>query len=156
MKSEGVGISAIVQREERRAKTQGTIGPLPSRSPLIDTTSFYIQTMFEFEKLSIYHKAKDYHQKVQVVIDLPQLKPHQKHQLSRASLSILLNIAEGSSRFTKPSKRNFYTIARGSVFECVAMLDVFNSMGIISKSHYQFYYDMLDEISRILYSGFKN
>lgn len=67
-------------------------------------------------------------------------------------MSILLNIAEGSGRFTKPSKRNFYTIARGSVFECVAILDILKSQGIISPHEYQLFYVLLDELSRILFS----
>jgi four helix bundle protein len=47
-----------------------------------------------------------------------------KDQLRRASLSIVLNIAEGSGRFTKPAKRNFYVIAKGSVYECSALFDI--------------------------------
>ena len=108
--------------------------------------------MFEFEKLSVYHKAKSYHSRVQGLIDDPRLKPHQRDQLSRASMSILLNIAEGSGRFTRPSKRNFYIIARGSVFECVAILDILRSGQLISNVDYQEYYSALDELSRILYS----
>ena len=112
--------------------------------------------MFEFEKLTVYHKAKVYHHRVQSIIDNPNLKPHQRNQLSRASMSILLNIAEGSGRFTKPSKRNFYTIARGSVFECVAILDILESGQLISIADYQTFYVILDELSRILYSLIKN
>ena len=43
-------------------------------------------------------------------------------QLRRAVVSISLNIAEGSGKFNKDSKR-FYAIARGSALEGAAILD---------------------------------
>ena len=111
--------------------------------------------MFEFEKLTIYQKAKAYYTQVQTVINHPRLTKYQRDQLGRASLSILLNLAEGSGRFTKPSKKNFYTIARGSVFECAAIMDILASSEIISPTEHQEFYSILDELSRILYSLIK-
>ena len=54
-----------------------------------------------------------------------------KDQLGRASFSIVLNIAEGSGRFSKPDRRNFFIISRGSVFECVAILDILSDQKLI-------------------------
>ncbi|MCB0317906.1 MAG: four helix bundle protein, partial [Bdellovibrionales bacterium] len=42
-------------------------------------------------------------------------------QLSRASSSIPLNIAEGSGKLTEKDKKRFYSIARGSAMECSAI-----------------------------------
>jgi four helix bundle protein len=46
-----------------------------------------------------------------------------KDQLKRASLSIPLNIAEGSGKVTPNDRAKFYAIARGSAMECGAILD---------------------------------
>ncbi len=51
-------------------------------------------------------------------------KSHLKDQLSRASLSIVLNIAEGSGKPTANDKRRFYAIALGSLRETQAILQI--------------------------------
>ncbi|MBN2096122.1 four helix bundle protein [Candidatus Peregrinibacteria bacterium] len=45
-------------------------------------------------------------------------------QLKRASISVVLNIAEGVGRFTKADKSHFYIISRGSAFEVIAVLQI--------------------------------
>lgn len=37
---------------------------------------------------------------------------------------MVINIAEGSGRYTKADKKNFYIISRGSVYECVSLFDI--------------------------------
>ena len=46
-----------------------------------------------------------------------------RDQLDRASSSVVLNVAEGAGRTTTPDKRRFYLIARGSAYECAAIID---------------------------------
>jgi four helix bundle protein len=79
--------------------------------------------MFDFEKLDVYQKAKVFNKEaLRYIAVTGNLNRTTKEQLQRASLSILLNIAEGSSRFSKADRKNYFVIARGSAFECVAIL----------------------------------
>ena len=45
-----------------------------------------------------------------------------RDQLSRAALSIVANLGEGTGRGTFPDKRRFFHIAMGSLRECQALL----------------------------------
>jgi four helix bundle protein len=45
-------------------------------------------------------------------------------QLKRAAISVCSNIAEGASRNSKPEKKRFYEIARGSVVEVDTQLEI--------------------------------
>jgi four helix bundle protein len=45
-------------------------------------------------------------------------------QLERASLGVVLFIAEGAGRRSRRDKRRFYAMSRGSAMECAAAIDV--------------------------------
>jgi four helix bundle protein len=54
-----------------------------------------------------------------------------KDQIRRASTSIVLNIAEGSGRWGKKEKMNFYRTSQASANECQAAIDIFYEYGLI-------------------------
>ena len=54
-----------------------------------------------------------------------------RDQLDRASISIVLNIAEGCGRRSPADKACFYSMARGSATECDAILDLLGARGLI-------------------------
>ncbi len=112
--------------------------------------------MFDFEKLDVYHKAKQLNKKVSLFLKSSKLDRTANDQLRRASFSIMLNIAEGSGRYSKADKRNFYVIARGSVFECVAIFDYLKDIQAIAQDDFITFYNDLDELSRMLFSLIKN
>jgi four helix bundle protein len=107
--------------------------------------------MFDFEKLEVYRQAKTFNHNVQKFIVKASLDNTTKHQLRRASLNIVLNIAEGSGRNSKADKRNFVVIARGSTFECVAIFDVLKEEGAIEEV-FLFFYTAAEALSKMLYA----
>jgi four helix bundle protein len=44
--------------------------------------------------------------------------------MQRATLSVVLNLAEGSGKFGRKDRKNFIVIARASLFESVVILDL--------------------------------
>jgi len=54
-------------------------------------------------------------------------------QIRRAAVSVCLNIAEGSSRRSEAERKRFYEIARGSVIEIDAALDIANTLGYLKE-----------------------
>ena len=111
--------------------------------------------MFDFEKLGVYTKAKNYNKTVTLFLENNKQDRVTNDQLRRASFSIMLNIAEGSGRFTKRDKRNFYVIARGSVFECVAIFDYLKEIDSLESDLYKQFYEDLEELSKMLFGLIK-
>lgn len=112
--------------------------------------------MFDFEKLDIYKKSKAFNSEIRIFIKSTKLDPTTKDQLRRASFSIVLDIAEGSGRFSKADRRNFFVIARSSIFECVAILDVLKDEKVLEETRYQKFYLSAEEISKMLFAMIKN
>ena len=80
---------------------------------------------FDHEKLDVYRLSLDFASQVTHLCDDRTIpNRHIKDQLSRASLSIPLNIAEGNGKRSLQDRRRFFEIARGSAMECAALLDV--------------------------------
>src|SRR5208282_6050997 len=66
---------------------------------------------FLFEKLEVYQKAVDFADEVAAMTEgFPRGYGFLVDQLNRAALSVATNLAEGNGRFTKPDRRNFFTI----------------------------------------------
>jgi four helix bundle protein len=77
-------------------------------------------------------------------------------QLRRASFSIMLNIAEGTSRFSNKDRKNFFVIARGSAFECAAILEYLQETKEITQQVFLQSEQRLEEISKMLFGLIKN
>lgn len=105
--------------------------------------------MFDFQKLEVYHKAMQFCKSVSVLLRSETIDKVTRDQLRRASFSIMLNIAEGSSRFSNKDRKNFLVIARGSAFECAAIMDYLAEMREIASEEFHNQGKSLDEISRI-------
>ncbi len=107
---------------------------------------------FPFENLDVYKKSLSFVESVEsLIVDLKgKISYSLQDQLSRAALSIPLNIAEGNGRWHKGEKRQFFWIARGSAFECVPIIQVLHRKVLIDENQYAGYYEQLDVIAKML------
>ena len=81
--------------------------------------------MFGHERFEAYQIAIKFVEiALQLVGSLPAGNRELKDQLRRASISIALNIAEGTGKTQIPDRLKYYAIARGSAMECAAICDV--------------------------------
>lgn len=111
---------------------------------------------FAFEKLLVYQKAVDFADAVcQATEQFPRGYGFLVDQLNRAAVSIAANIAEGNGRFTKPDRKHFFGIARGSVQECVPLLELALRRKLLNEQDHLVLKDSLEEIARML-SGLIN
>jgi four helix bundle protein len=107
--------------------------------------------MFDFEKLDVYQVIKINNSKIlKFIFSHPTLDEYIKDQWKQACLSIILNLAEGTGRMTANDKKQFLTIARGSVFESVAILETVKELGMIEDELFNEYYESYEQISKML------
>ncbi len=108
--------------------------------------------MFDFEKLEVYQKAKSLNKAVQLLIRSNKaIDSYLRDQLRRASISIVINIAEGSGKFSLGDKRNYYTISRGSVYECVSLFELLLDDASIDADTFQKFYVEFETVSKMLF-----
>ncbi|GAB4379224.1 MAG: hypothetical protein Kow0042_28400 [Calditrichia bacterium] len=82
--------------------------------------------MYKFQKLKVYKKALDYLNLIYEIVDkLPESERYNlKSQLIRATTSIVLNIAEGSTGQSNAEQARFLSIALRSYLETIACFDI--------------------------------
>jgi len=112
--------------------------------------------MFDFCKLDVYQKAKAFCILITKLISSRKFDRTTNDQLRRASFSIMLNIAEGSSRFSNKDRKNFMVVARGSAFESAAILEYLFEMAEIKEEEYHNFVSELEQISKMLFSLIKH
>ena len=113
--------------------------------------------MFDFEKLDIYQVLRDLNFKVfSLLNEDKKIDPYIKDQWKRASLSSVLNLAEGTGRMTPADKKHYLTIARGSIFECVALMQQVFDQGQIETKAYEELYGKYEQASKMLLGMFRS
>ena len=89
---------------------------------------------FDHERLDVYQVSiKFLTNAEEIAKNLPKGRSYIADQLRRASLSVVLNIAEGAGEYSKNEKIRFYRMALRSATECVAILDVCKTLKIIES-----------------------
>jgi four helix bundle protein len=114
------------------------------------------QQRFDFQKLEVYRKAQIFHVECNAILRICKYERHVKDQLARASYSIVLNIAEGSGRMTPNDRRHFFTIARASIFECVAIFDIMLIENQIDSQLHEKLMQLSIELSKMLFAMVRN
>lgn len=93
--------------------------------------------ILDHERLDVYRLALDFlvlaHE---VIATLPRGRSHLSDQMTRASTSIVLNLAEGTGKHSRPDKRRYYVAARGSATESAALLDVLLRLKLLDEAQH--------------------
>jgi four helix bundle protein len=115
-----------------------------------------MRTYFDHEKLDVYQLELRFITWVTALL----LKIKQRSinariaevsdQLDRASLSALLNTAEGNGRRQRRTRAKFFDDARGSATECAACLDALVAKGVCSSGEIDEGKQLLLRIASIL------
>jgi len=108
---------------------------------------------FAFEQLEVYQKALDFSVAVIDIVD--EVETDRKHyrlieQLESSCTSIALNISEGKGRFSRKEFKHFLYIARGSLYETITMLQIFQKKNWLDKEYYQKLYLEAEEINKMI------
>ena len=106
--------------------------------------------MFDHEKLRVYQEALAFASWAEMILERAKKSSPLHDQLDRARTSILLNIAEGNGRYTAPDRCRFFDMARGSVLECAASLDLLAVKNLIERKELAHGKEMLEKIISML------
>lgn len=106
---------------------------------------------FVFEQLHVYQKAIEFSDQA---YRLSQTFPNQERygitdQFRRAAVSIALNIAEGGGQSSREF-RHALRIARGSVHECIAILEISSRLGYLSSDQKILAYAACTELAKMI------
>ncbi len=111
---------------------------------------------FRFLEWQVYKDAKKVFAKVMFLVKkMPQEYRYDiGSQITRSSLSIALNLAEGSGKHSDKDMNHFFNIALGSLNETVACLDILKDIKLISDREFSEFFLRLSSINDQL-GGFK-
>lgn len=112
--------------------------------------------MFDFEKLDVYQEVKSLNAKVISFISSEVKDDYLGNEWKKATIRIMLNLAEGTGRVTSGEKKHLYIVSRSSVFECVAIMDVLQGQKLIEKVKYDEFYESYEKLSKMLLGLFRN
>jgi four helix bundle protein len=110
------------------------------------------KNMFNFEKLEVWQEAINF---ADTVYTLTRAFPDEErfgltNQMRRAAVSISSNLAEGSSRASRPDFARFVEIATGSMFEVVSQATISKRQGFLSETDFNQLYSACEKQSKML------
>jgi four helix bundle protein len=107
---------------------------------------------FAFEKLVVWEKSRALvNQLYTLSKDFPESEKYAlTNQLRRASISVMSNIAEGSSRSSKRDQSHFYQLSYSSLMEVLSLIILCNDIQLIAQEKYTEIRAIIEVISRLL------
>src|SRR3989344_817136 len=106
---------------------------------------------FRYRTFKVYQDALKLHGLVvKITKRFPVEFRHLADQVKRAALSIILNIAEGSARFSDKDFNRFISNSLGSTNEVVSCLEVALNEKLVSSSEFELAENLALEISNQL------
>jgi four helix bundle protein len=121
-----------------------------------DEEEIKVRTYFDHENLDVYQLELRFVTWVTGLLAKIKQRPTNARiaevsdQLDRASLSSLLNTAEGNGRRQRQTRAKFLDDARGSVTECAACLDALVAKGTCTSEEVQEGKEMLLRVASML------
>ena len=106
--------------------TPGAGGASDALAPVLDC-----------ERLDVYRAAVEFQGVADALRSDRRIGATLRGQLERASISIVLCIAEGTGRRTARDKAHFFAMARGSATECAAILELLEARCRISATEHR-------------------
>lgn len=104
---------------------------------------------YSFERLEVWQDSKELLKEIySLCSNYPKDEKYALvSQMKRAALSVVSNIAEGSSRKSNKDQAHFYQIAYSSTIELLAQLIVSNEMNIIDEDEYKKCRDKVEKVT---------
>ena len=107
-----------------------------------------------FVDFPVYKKSLEFVEKFEALCG--QIKWGQfyflKDQLRRAASSIVLNIAEGSGKWSKKDKANYYRMSQASANECLAAVDLLKIYRLVGPERFDDLKGILRDIALDLHA----
>jgi four helix bundle protein len=105
---------------------------------------------FDHEKLHVYQKALTFIEFTHKILSRIKFRTEIKDQLDRASISILLNIAEGNGKYSSKDRCRYFDISIGSTLESSACIDILYIKKFINDDEKKNGKEILNEIVAML------
>jgi len=109
-------------------------------------------SMFKFENLDAWKVSLELFRKVVKYTERLTNRSHHylSDQIRRAALSISSNIAEGTGREGIRESKQFFNIAKGSVYEVVSIAHVLLQENLFTIEEYRDCYGLCDRVAGML------
>jgi len=106
-----------------------------------------------YKELQVWQKSMEFaNQVIQLIDELDTPRKHYRllEQLESAVTSVPMNIAEGKGRESKKEFIHFLYIARGSVYETLTLLEIFQNQGWVKPDRFKLLEGSGTEIIKML------